>query len=60
LITLWSSWKRVLDNSRDVCKRAVPVTKKGATFFNTLKNLKVKIEIQRATDSFKNCPRLIS
>jgi hypothetical protein len=58
LITPQSSFQEGLDT--DIFNRVAPLTKKEATFFATpMKKLKVKIEIQEATDVFKNYQRFI-
>ncbi len=45
--------------SWDICKRVVPVTKRGQPFWDPSENLKVKIKIYEATNSFNNYQRLI-
>jgi hypothetical protein len=60
LITLQSNCQRVLDNLYRHLHEGCPINKKwGNLFAIPLKKLKVKINIQEATDSFKNCKRFI-
>jgi hypothetical protein len=54
LITLQSSCQRVLDNLYRHLQEGCPIYKeKGNLFAISIKKLKVKIKIQKATDSFK-------
>jgi hypothetical protein len=60
LITLQSNCQRVLDNLYRHFQEGCPINKeRGNLFAIPLKKLKVKISIQEATDSFKNCKRFI-
>jgi hypothetical protein len=57
-ITLQSNCQRVLDNLYR--QEGCPINKeRGNLFAIPLKKLKVKINIQEETDSFKNCKRFI-
>jgi hypothetical protein len=60
LITLQSNCQRVLDNLYRHLQEGFPINKeRGNLFAIPLKKLKVKINIQEATGSFKNCKRFI-
>jgi hypothetical protein len=60
LITLQSNCQRVLDNLyRHLQEGCTSNKERGNLFAIPLKKLKIKINIQEATDSFKNCKRFI-
>jgi hypothetical protein len=60
LITLQSSCQRVLDNLYRHLQEGCPINKESGNLFAIpLKKLKVKINIEEETDSFKNCKRFI-
>jgi hypothetical protein len=60
LITLQSNCQRVLDNLYRHLQEGCPINKeRGNLFAIPLKKLKIKINIQEATDSLKNCRRFI-
>ncbi len=59
-LTLQSNCQRILDKLYRHLQEGCPINKKrGNLFAIPLKKLKVKINIQKATDSFKNCKRFI-
>jgi hypothetical protein len=61
LLSLQSNCQRVLDNLYRHLQEGCPINKeRGNLFAIPLKKLEVKIKIQEATDSFKNCKRFIS
>jgi hypothetical protein len=58
LITLQSNCQRALDNLYRHLQEGCPINKeRGNLFAIPLEKLKVKINIQEATDSFKNSKR---
>jgi hypothetical protein len=60
MITLQSNFQRVLYNLYRHLQEGCPISKeRGILFAIPLKKLKVKINIQEATDSFKNFNRFI-
>ncbi len=60
LITLQSNCQRVLYKLYRHLQEGCPINKeRGNLFAIPLKKLKIKINIQEATDSFKNCQRFI-
>jgi hypothetical protein len=60
LIALQSNGQRVLDNLNRHLQEGCPINKeRGNLFAIPLEKLKVKINIQEATDSFKNCQRFL-
>jgi hypothetical protein len=60
LITLQSNCQRVLDSLYRHLQEGCPINKeRGNLFAIPLKKLKVKINIQEVTDSFKNFIRFI-
>jgi hypothetical protein len=60
MITLQSNFQRVLDNLYRHLQEGCPINKeRGNLFAIPLKKLKVKINIQEATGSFKNFNRFI-
>jgi hypothetical protein len=60
LISLWSSCLGVLDNLYWHLKEDFPINKeRGNLIALPLKKIKIKVNIQDATDSFKNYKRFI-